>query len=130
VTTPYEATWAPESGRAIGHEIARDPAVTAVFCGNDEIAMGVIKGLGDAGLRVPEDVSVAGFDDHPLAAMWNPALTTVRQDFGGLGARAFELLRGAMRGSATRRTSSELPELVIRESTAAPAAQRAVSRTG
>jgi DNA-binding LacI/PurR family transcriptional regulator len=116
----FEATWSPESGRLIGHEIARAPEITAVFCGNDEIAMGVIKGLSDAGLRVPDDVSVVGFDDHPLAAMWSPALTTVRQDFGGLGARAFELLRGAMSGEEARRTSSELPELIVRESTAAP----------
>jgi DNA-binding LacI/PurR family transcriptional regulator len=120
----YEATWSPESGRAIGHEIARDSEITAVFCGNDEIAMGVIKGLRDAGLSVPEDVSVVGFDDHPLAAMWSPALTTVRQDFGGLGARAFELLRGAMSGEVVRRTSSALPELVVRESTAAPRPRR------
>jgi DNA-binding LacI/PurR family transcriptional regulator len=116
----FEATWSPESGRTIGREIARDPEITAVFCGNDEIAMGVIKGLRDAGVRVPEDVSVVGFDDHPLAAMWSPALTTVRQDFGGLGARAFELLRGAMSGEVARRTSSALPELIVRESTAAP----------
>jgi DNA-binding LacI/PurR family transcriptional regulator len=116
----FEATWSPESGRTIGREIARDPEITAVFCGNDEIAMGVIKGLRDAGVRVPDDVSVVGFDDHPLAAMWSPALTTVRQDFGGLGARAFELLRGAMSGEVARRTSSALPELIIRESTAAP----------
>jgi DNA-binding LacI/PurR family transcriptional regulator len=116
----FEATWSPESGRTIGREIARDPEITAVFCGNDEIAMGVIKGLRDAGVRVPEDVSVVGFDDHPLASMWSPALTTVRQDFGGLGARAFELLRGAMSGEVARRTSSALPELIVRESTAAP----------
>ena len=116
----FEATWSPESGRAIGHEIARDPEITAVFCGNDEIAMGVIKGLSDAGLKVPDDVSVAGFDDHPLAAMWSPALTTVRQDFGGLGTRAFELLRGAVSGEVVRRTSSALPELVVRESAAPP----------
>jgi DNA-binding LacI/PurR family transcriptional regulator len=116
----FEATWSPESGRTIGREIARDPEITAVFCGNDEIAMGVIKGLRDAGVRVPDDVSVVGFDDHPLAAMWSPALTTVRQDFGGLGARGFELLRGAMSGEVARRTSSALPELIIRESTAAP----------
>jgi DNA-binding LacI/PurR family transcriptional regulator len=82
--------------------------------------MGVIKGLSDAGLRVPDDVSVVGFDDHPLAAMWSPGLTTVRQDFGGLGTRAFELLRGAMSGEEARRSSSELPVHVVRESSAAP----------
>ncbi|GLI26380.1 LacI family transcriptional regulator [Agromyces rhizosphaerae] len=120
----FEATWSPESGRAIGREIAGDPEVTAVFCGNDEIAMGVIKGLSDEGRRVPEDVSVVGFDDHPLAAMWSPALTTVRQDFGGLGGRAFELLRHAMRGEDAKRFSSELPELVVRESSGPPPAGR------
>ncbi|MCI2959480.1 LacI family DNA-binding transcriptional regulator [Agromyces atrinae] len=120
IPAPFEATWEPASGREIGRSIASDPEVTAVFCGNDEIAMGVIKGLSDEGLSVPRDVSVVGFDDHPLAAMWSPALTTVRQDFGGLGARAFELLRGSMRGDEGRKTSSALPELVLRESAAAP----------
>ena len=120
----FEATWSPESGRTIGQEIGRDREITAVFCGNDEIAMGVIKGLSDVGVRVPDDVSVVGFDDHPLAAMWSPALTTVRQDFGGLGARAFELLLGAMSGDAVRRSSSELPELVVRESAGPPAHRR------
>jgi DNA-binding LacI/PurR family transcriptional regulator len=118
-----DATWAPESGRVIGRALAADPAVTAVYCGNDEIAMGVIRGLRDAGLRVPEDVSVVGFDDHPLAAMWSPSLTTARQDFGGLGRRAFGLLLGSMGIADSSRFSSERPELVIRESAGPPAAR-------
>ncbi|NQX35752.1 LacI family DNA-binding transcriptional regulator [Herbiconiux sp. VKM Ac-2851] len=124
IVPPFEASWSPESGRRIGREIAHDPGVTAVFCGNDEIAMGVIKGLSDEGVAVPRDVSVVGFDDHPLAAMWSPALTTVEQDFVGLGRRGVELLRGAMSGDERRRTSTELPQLVIRDSAGPPAARR------
>jgi DNA-binding LacI/PurR family transcriptional regulator len=95
----------------------------------DAIAMSVISGLSDVGMRVPDDVSVVGFDDHPLAAMWSPALTTVRQDFGGLGARAFELLRGAMSGDVVRRSLSQLPELVVRES-AGPPGHRSLTSAG
>lgn len=120
----YDATWEPESGREIGRRIADDATVTAVLCGNDEIAMGVIKGLTERGLRVPQDVSVAGFDDHPLAAVWNPALTTARQDFVALGRRAYGLLRASMSGDDSTRWSSELPPVIIRESTGVPPAKR------
>lgn len=115
-----DATWDPRSGVAIGREFAADPEVTAVFCGNDEIAMGVMRGIAEAGLRVPEDVSVAGFDDHPLAGLWSPPLTTVKQDFAGLGGRGFQLLLQAIDGNGDRRFSSERPGLVLRESTAEP----------
>lgn len=115
-----DATWLPRSGVAIGRDLAADPSATAVFCGNDEIAMGVMRGLAEAGLRVPEDVSVAGFDDHPLAELWSPPLTTARQDFAGLGGRGFQLLLQAIDGTGGRLYSSERPRLVFRESTAAP----------
>jgi DNA-binding LacI/PurR family transcriptional regulator len=122
VPPPVDATWEPESGREIGRALANDPTVTAVFCGNDEIAMGVIRGLVEKGKRVPEDVSVVGFDDHPLARMWSPPLTTVDQDFVGLGSRAYDLLEGVMAGGKVRKFSSERPTVVIRESTAPPPA--------
>ena len=119
-----DATWEPESGRLAGLRIADDPGVTAVFCGNDEIAMGVIRGLTECGLRVPDDVSVVGFDDHPLAAMWSPALTTVHQDFVSLGRRAFELLLVSMGADARVRHSTERPHVVVRESSGPPPAHR------
>lgn len=122
VPETMDATWSPESGRVIGSALARDPSVTAVFCGNDEIAMGVMRGLRDEGLTVPGDVSVVGFDDHPLSAMWSPSLTTARQDFVGLGRRAFGLLSGAMGLAAPKAFSSELPQLVVRESAGPPPA--------
>ena len=122
VPAPVDATWEPESGREIGRALADDSTVTAVFCGNDEIAMGVIRGLVEKGKRVPDDVSVVGFDDHPLARMWSPPLTTVDQDFVGLGSRAYDLLEAVMAGGKVRRFSSERPTVIIRESTAPPPA--------
>lgn len=120
VHEPLDATWEPESGRIIGRELGTRDDVTAIFCGNDEIAMGVIRGLSEVGKSVPSDVSVVGFDDHPLAAMWNPPLTTVRQDFASLGARGFELLEGLLAGRPMKRFTAALPPLVIRDSAARP----------
>ncbi|MEN0084079.1 MAG: LacI family DNA-binding transcriptional regulator [Leifsonia sp.] len=120
VPKPLDASWEPDTGRVIGRALADDPEVTAVFCGNDEIAMGVIRGLADRGKSVPRDVSVVGFDDHPLAQMWSPPLTTVRQDFAGLGTRAYDLLEAVIAGGKVRKFSSERPTVVIRESTAPP----------
>lgn len=117
IPEPHDVTWDPRSGVAVGRELGADPAVTAVFCGNDETAMGVIRGLTEAGRRVPEDVSVAGFDDHPLAELWSPPLTTVDQDFVELGRRGIHLLLAQLDGTSTRRYSSERPRLIVREST-------------
>jgi DNA-binding LacI/PurR family transcriptional regulator len=116
----HDATWEPLSGVAIGRALAADPEVTAVFCGNDEIAMGVMRGITEAGRRVPEDISVVGFDDHPLAELWSPPLTTVAQDFAGLGTRGFQLLLESMNDEGARRYSSERPKIAYRASTAAP----------
>jgi DNA-binding LacI/PurR family transcriptional regulator len=87
-----KADWSPMSGYEAGLRLARDPAVTAVLCGNDELAMGLMRAMQESGRAVPGDVSVIGFDDHPLGVLWAPALTTVRQDFVRLGREAFRLL--------------------------------------
>ena len=117
-----DASWEPESGQEIGAAIGLRDDVTAIFCGNDEVAMGVMSGLRQSGKRIPADVSVVGFDDHPLAAMWYPALTTVDQDFAGLGARAYGLLQAQVEGQKVRKFSSERPRVVIRDSAAPPTA--------
>lgn len=115
------ATWEPASGVAIGRRLVNDGEATAVFCGNDEIAMGVVHGIRAAGADVPTDISVAGFDDHPLASLWSPPLTTVKQDFADLGRRGFQLLLDEINGvERTRKLSSLLPDVVVRESTAPP----------
>jgi DNA-binding LacI/PurR family transcriptional regulator len=117
------ATWDADSGVAIGHELATRDDVTAVFCGNDEIAMGVISGLAEAGRSVPEDISVVGFDDHPLSHIWRPGITTVSQDFVNLGQRAFTLLLQQINGDEQPVLSTAEPALVVRSSAAAPAAR-------
>lgn len=124
VPAPLDASWEPASGRTIGWGLAEDLGVTAVFCGNDEIAMGVMRGLTDKGLRVPDDVSVAGFDNHPLASLWNPELTTAYQDFAGLGGRGFQLLIAQLRGETGPRFSSERPPVIVRGSTGRPGSRQ------
>lgn len=92
VPDPIFATWDPNDARDIGRRLALNDEVTAVFAGNDELAIGLISGLRDMGKRVPEDVSVVGFDDHPLSCFWDPALTTIHQDFIRAGRESVDLL--------------------------------------
>jgi LacI family transcriptional regulator len=107
-----------ESGRrAMADLLALDEPPTAVFAASDMMALGAIRAAGDAGLNVPTDVSVIGFDDIQLADHMNPPLTTVRQDKAGLGAAAgTALVRLIEQNTATQ--STVLPvELVRRGST-------------
>lgn len=116
--------WDPLAARDVGVVMAENPEVTAVLAGNDEVAMGLIKGLTDAGRKVPDDVSVIGFDDHPLSQIWAPPLTTVRQDFVRLGHRAVELLLERLRTGEPRPSVRIVPDLVVRESTRRPPAAK------
>ncbi len=117
------ATWDPRSAYRIGTEMAGQDDITAVFCANDDVAIAVMRAFSDRGLRTPEDISVMGFDDHPLGEFQRPALSTVHQDFDDLGARAFKLLSELLSGDGHERNSVITPSLVIRESTG-PARQR------
>jgi LacI family transcriptional regulator len=89
---------------------------TAIFCTNDLLAIGVIRGLRQRGLRAPDDIAVIGYDDVELAAMTDPPLTTVNQPSYELGATAYELLR---RGAEPEQRLFS-PHLVERESTGPP----------
>ncbi|WP_307835132.1 LacI family DNA-binding transcriptional regulator [Streptomyces adelaidensis] len=109
--------WDARAGYEVGEELARDPGVTAVLCGNDDLALGVLRALHHAGRRVPEDVSVIGFDDAPHSGFVTPALSTVRMDFRGLGRDAFALLRGQVESDYPPPARTSLgTELVVRES--------------
>ena len=99
--------------------LARDPAVTAVLCGNDDLALGVIRALREAGRAVPGDVSVVGFDDIPQAEFVTPALTTVRLDFTDLGRASFAALQEQI-GTAPAEMPRPQPELIVRESAGPP----------
>ena len=97
--------------------------MTAVFAANDQTALGVVRALLDAGRRVPEDVSVVGFDDTPESGLFVPPLTTIRQDFGEVGRYCVALLRDMMDG--IERDGHIVPvELIVRKSTSAPRAAR------
>jgi LacI family transcriptional regulator len=98
---------------------------TAMVCYNDVSAIGAIRALMDHGLRVPEDVSVVGFDDIQAAAYHNPSLTTIRQPLQQMGGVAARILLQRIRGQATFPDAVPiLPELVIRESTCPPGSRR------
>ncbi|MFN6119353.1 MAG: LacI family DNA-binding transcriptional regulator [Actinomycetes bacterium] len=111
--------WTPGSGYEAGRLLAADPATSAVFVANDQMALGVMLALHDAGRSVPGDVSVVGFDDVPEAGFYLPPLTTVRQDFAALGRASVERVLAAIDGEQADSVTIE-PELVVRSSTAAP----------
>jgi len=114
--------WTPASGHRVGRELVDRVAageVTAVFCGNDQMALGLVHAFAEAGVSVPGDVSIVGFDDIPEAAHFLPSLTTVRQDFEALGRLIMTTVEAVLAGDSTPVAS--LPtELVVRGSTAAP----------
>jgi DNA-binding LacI/PurR family transcriptional regulator len=92
---------------------------TAVFCGDDLLALGVYEAAREAGLRVPEELSVVGFDDLEFARWSGPALTTVRQPLVEMGIAAAELVLDLAAGREPRHRRVELPtSLVVRASTA------------
>ena len=113
--------WTPESGYRAGRHLAAVDGCTAVFAANDQMALGVLRALHDAGRRVPDDVSVVGFDDITEAASFLPPLTTVHQDFAGVGRRCVQRVLGQLRDHHAERGTQLLPtRLVVRSSTAAP----------
>ncbi|MDX3533575.1 LacI family DNA-binding transcriptional regulator [Streptomyces sp. MB09-01] len=109
--------WSARAGYQAGLRIAELDGVTAVFCANDHMALGLLRALHEARRSIPGDISVVGFDDIPEAAYFTPPLTTVRQDFGELGRRALELLVEELEGVAHTRTHVRTPpEMVLRRS--------------
>jgi DNA-binding LacI/PurR family transcriptional regulator len=92
---------------------------TAVFAGSDETAAGVIEAVRTRRLRIPEDMSVVGFDDIPDAAHFWPPLTTVRQDFAEIGRRCMALLLGGLE-ETEEYAGSIRPTLIVRASTGPP----------
>jgi len=108
--------WTAQSGFDACEQV--DPAATAIFCGNDQMAIGLIHAAVNKGMRVPEDVTVVGFDDIPEAVHTLPPLTTVRQDFGAVARLAVKALVAALEGEEMPDTSPLPAQLVVRESTA------------
>jgi len=110
----------PEGGIvAVRKLLAMEPTPTAVFCYNDMLALGVLKGAQEV-VRVPEDLSVVGFDDLFLARYLEPALTTVQQPMWEMGKLVMELTLKLLAGQKVQRTMSVDGKLIVRASTAAP----------
>lgn len=110
--------WTSESGFRIGQELLRGERPTAVFSSNDQMALGLMHAFREAGLGVPEDVSIVGFDDLPDAAHFAPPLTTVRQDFPELGRRCVAHLLAQLDVAVQEAPRTVVPELIVRRSVA------------
>ncbi|WP_052954409.1 LacI family DNA-binding transcriptional regulator [Microvirga vignae] len=110
-----------ESGVKAGQDlVARSTRPTAVFCTSDEMAIGLMRTLLSAGLKVPEDISVAGFDDIEFAAVAEPALTTIHQPRRELGQMAAAVLIDLLQGRPSPKRIRLETELIIRDSVASP----------
>lgn len=120
--TPGESIvgdWSAKSGYDAANSLMmRGEHFTALVVANDQMAMGAIHALRERGLRVPEDISVAGFDDIPEAAFFGPPLTTIRQDFANLGRQGVEHLIQRINHPAHQSKQVVIaPQLIVRQST-------------
>ncbi|WP_031520353.1 LacI family DNA-binding transcriptional regulator [Streptomyces sp. NRRL F-5123] len=117
VPEPVACGWTPRDGYLAARSLLADRSVTAVLCGNDDIALGVLRAAREHRRPVPDSVSVVGFDDAPHAAYLAPTLTTVRLDFEGLGRAAFARLHALLEPEAAPLGGAwDEPELIVRES--------------
>lgn len=113
--------WTAASGHRAGAQLLRRKKVpSAVFVANDLMALGFLRAMHDVGVRVPQDISIVGFDDMPGAGHLIPGLTTVRQDLDRLGQQCIAMLLAELNGSDGLYPPLE-PALVVRESAGPPA---------
>jgi DNA-binding LacI/PurR family transcriptional regulator len=131
---PLIGDWSAQSGYQVGRQLAKDPELSAAFVGNDQMALGLLWALHEAGRRIPDEVSIVGFDDIPEAPYFTPPLTTVRQDFTDVGSRSLRVLVQAIetfQGSEPVPSGSLVaPELVVRASTTTHGPRVTDSRRG
>jgi DNA-binding LacI/PurR family transcriptional regulator len=113
--------WSARSGYELGQQLLGVPELTAVFAANDQMALGLLRRLHEAGRETPREISIVGFDDIPEAAYFSPPLTTVRQDFAEVGRRCLHMLLGQIEGGRRSYARAVVPtEFVVRGSTATP----------
>lgn len=116
-----EGDWTPQSGYDAAMRIPLDAGVTAIVSGNDQMGLGILMALRERGVRVPQDISVVGFDDIPESRFFYPPLSTVRIDFDRQGRIAMERLLAMMDPDVLLTEVEPLvAELVLRESAAPP----------
>jgi LacI family transcriptional regulator len=127
----FAGDFSEQSGYDAGMRIVRsNPRPTAIFAANDAMAVGVLSALSECGFSVPRDLSVAGFDDIPIARYLAPPLTTVKVDMAELGRRAFELLFDSIDSGAAHTPRHECvpTSLVVRQSCSVPNAAGRASK--
>lgn len=117
----WRGDWSARSGAAVAREVAaavRAGELTAVLAANDQMALGLMAGLAEEGIRIPDELAVVGFDDNPDAAFYSPALTSVRVDVLGDARRCVAHVLGSARPAAPRHASGRegAPRLVARAS--------------
>ena len=123
-TEPVHGDWSAASGYAAAMKLAVEPD-SAVFVGNDQMAIGLVSGLRERHLNVPQDVSVVGFDDIPEAGFLHPPLTTIRQDFAALGQMMMQKVLVALEESDVATTDTPLPtHVILRASTQPPGSHK------
>lgn len=120
-----DASWSCESGyQAMRTLLEGERRPTAVFAANDRLAIGAMRAIVEAGMRIPGDVSVMGVDDIELAAYQTPPLTTIRQSLRDVATLATRILLDLVNGTESRPSRVVFePELVVRQSTAHPSAR-------
>lgn len=116
-----QGDWSTASGYAAGQRLANEPAATAVFAANDEMALGAMRALSEAGRPVPDSISVVGFDDMEMAADFRPPLTTIHQYFDRVGTAAVGMLIDQIEKRPLTAPGLVGTALVTRASTAPPA---------
>ena len=117
---PIPGDWSADRGYAVGRELVTAGLPTAVFAANDQLALGLLRAFAEAGVRVPRDVSVVGFDDVDGAAQFFPPLTTVRQEFTTLGERCMAVLLAAIVGEEGPSDGLIATSIVVRASSGPP----------
>ncbi|TVY03245.1 LacI family DNA-binding transcriptional regulator [Cohnella terricola] len=114
----YDGGFSEDGGAEAMYQILiRNPGVTAVFCASDLMALGAMRTLEKMGLKVPEDMSVIGFDDITISSYCSPKLTTIRQDKYELGYQAAQLLIDMLEDRTDNRKIMLSNQLIVREST-------------
>lgn len=120
-----EGDWSASSGYELGRQLSADRRVSAIFVANDQMALGVVRAMHEAGRSIPGEVSIVGFDDIPEAPFFTPPLTTIRQDFNEVGTRGVRLLLKTIHdGEPSDPGEPVAPELIVRVSTAPPFRRR------
>jgi DNA-binding LacI/PurR family transcriptional regulator len=123
VVPPVSGDWSARSGYELAGSLLGSGDVTAVFVANDQMALGVLRHLHEQGRRLPDDISIVGFDDIPEAPYFSPPLTTVRQDFMEMGRRSLHLLLEQIEGGSRSTARVTVPpELIVRGTTGPPPA--------